>query len=186
MFKQCSSVFTGVVDTVCICRKRSLKHERGLPWWPSRFRIRHCHCCGSCSVPGLGGSTCCGRSQNPPPRNKKISKNSFFSHSCYYMLCHFIRKPVLFRFQGPIATKWQRSLYLNVDTNILMSFPVGEKRFLLGGIRTKPTLEGRGQRDLCVYNSVSLLGTGVRTRDLCRVTSQEAATWRVPLHLRCD
>ena len=46
----------------------------GVPWWLSRFRICHCHCCGSghcCgvgSIPDLGTFTCCGRGQNKTPK----------------------------------------------------------------------------------------------------------------------
>ena len=29
-----------------------------VPWWLSRLRIQHCHCCGSDSVSGLGTSPC--------------------------------------------------------------------------------------------------------------------------------
>ena len=30
------------------------------PWWLSRLRIRHCHCCGRGLIPGLGTSKCHG------------------------------------------------------------------------------------------------------------------------------
>ena len=36
----------------------------GVPWWPSRFRIQHCRCCGTGSIPGLRTSACRRRSLN--------------------------------------------------------------------------------------------------------------------------
>ena len=38
----------------------------GVPWWPNRLRIWHCHChglghcCDLVSISGLGNSACCG------------------------------------------------------------------------------------------------------------------------------
>ena len=54
-----------------------LEIERwGVPWWLSRLRILHYHCCGSwyCHgtglIPGLGTSTCCAHGQKK--RNREV------------------------------------------------------------------------------------------------------------------
>ena len=56
----------------------------GVPWWPSRLRIQHCHCCGlgCCSGTGLipdpGTSSCCRRGQ-------------IHTHTCTHMyMCAYI------------------------------------------------------------------------------------------------
>ena len=36
------------------------------PWWLSRLRIPHCHCCHRSFMPGLGTSTCHGHSPKKP------------------------------------------------------------------------------------------------------------------------
>ena len=40
-----------------ICSHQKL--ETGVPWWLSRRKIRHCHCCGTGSIPGPGICECC-------------------------------------------------------------------------------------------------------------------------------
>ena len=37
--------------------------EMGVPWWFSRLRIQHCHCCSLGVVSGPGASACHGCSQ---------------------------------------------------------------------------------------------------------------------------
>ena len=43
----------------------------GVPWWLSRLRIWHCHCCGLGSIPGPGTSACWGNSQKKKKKKKK-------------------------------------------------------------------------------------------------------------------
>ena len=54
-------------DPRMLCKKLSC----GVPWWVSRLRIQHCHCCGMGSVPGLGTSVGHGCSKKKKERKRK-------------------------------------------------------------------------------------------------------------------
>ena len=53
-------------------RGQKKKEMTGDPWWLSRLRIQHFHCCGSGLIPGPGASACLRHSQKTQsPRTKK-------------------------------------------------------------------------------------------------------------------
>ena len=52
------------IELIFLLRKTGNKKlYRGVPWWPSRLRIWHCHYSRVGSIPGPGTSTCCGQGQ---------------------------------------------------------------------------------------------------------------------------
>ena len=61
---------------------------KGVPWWLSGLRIRHCHCCGMGLIPGLGTFTGHGHSK------KKIAKllqnNGYISYAVQYILVAYL------------------------------------------------------------------------------------------------
>ena len=53
-------------------KDQSIKNKCvGVPWWHSRLRIWHCHCCGSGSIFGLGTST--GKDRKKKKKDKCVN-----------------------------------------------------------------------------------------------------------------
>ena len=94
--------------------KRSLYKENnsGTPWWPSKSRIQHCHCCGfgysydSGPIPGLGNSTGLRCGQKKKKKKKDINSENTLKF-CYLQVVT-LGNPL--KFSGPLFSPLKTEL----------------------------------------------------------------------------